>query len=142
MKFKSKKDILFNFIIYGTTAFLITMSFSYYMDNGFNTEMNWMYIINLLLISFLFWIFYGTKYELTDTTINYVSGPIRGKIKIDKIKEIVVGKTMWIGLKPATASKGLIVKYNKFEEIYITPFSNEKFIIELLKRNNTIKITR
>lgn len=49
---------------------------------------------------------------------------------------------MWAGLKPALASNGLIVKYDAYEEIYISPESNEDFVKTLLKLNDTIKIQK
>lgn len=46
---------------------------------------------------------------------------IRGKIEIVGIKEIIIGKSLWSGFKPATAKNGLIIKYDKYNEIYISP---------------------
>ena len=45
-------------------------------------------------------------------------------------------------LKPATALKGLIIKYNKYDEIYISPKTNESFVAEILKLNPEVKINR
>jgi len=57
------------------------------------------------------------------------------------ITAIVRGKTHWIGLKYATARKGLIVKFDKYNEIYISPKTDEKFIEKILELNPGIKIT-
>ncbi len=56
-------------------------------------------------------------------------------------REVIKGKTLWVGLKPATARKGLIIKYGKFDEIYISPQTNDEFINRLLELNDAIKIT-
>ncbi|WP_127844130.1 PH domain-containing protein [Psychroflexus aestuariivivens] len=77
---------------------------------------------------------------MTATELKYKSGFISGCISIDEIREIIVGKTLWVGLRPATARHGLIVKYQKYEQIYITPLTNEKFIDTILKLNPEIKI--
>ena len=66
---------------------------------------------------------------------------IRGKIEIERIKEIIKGKSLWSGLKPATARNGLIIKYDKYEEIYISPEINETFVNKILELNNNTKIT-
>ena len=95
----------------------------------------------LVVASFLIWLGLGTNYELTKTELKYKSGPIKGKIEIDKIHEIIKGKTLWSGLKPATARNGLIVKYEKYNEIYISPETNNSFIKKILELNNKIKIT-
>ena len=87
------------------------------------------------------WLFYGTKYELTKTYLKYKSGPIRGKIELKKITQIIKNKTLWVGIKPATAKNGLIIKYEKYNEIYISPKTNETFIKQILKLNSGIKIT-
>lgn len=65
-----------------------------------------------------------------------------GKIKIEKIHKIDVGKTLYVGMRPAFARNGLIIHYNKYEEIYISPKNNEEFVQELLKRNPNIEIIR
>ena len=67
---------------------------------------------------------------------------MNGKIEISRIHEIVVGKTLWAGNRPAMASKGLIIKYDKYEDLYISPDTNEKFITEILKHKPDIKIIR
>ncbi len=46
-----------------------------------------------------------------------------------------------VGLKPALAEKGLIIKYNKFDTIYIAPESNEELIKDLLAINTAILVT-
>ena len=47
---------------------------------------------------------------------------------------------MHVGFKPALATKGLIIKYNKYDDIYISPNSNDTFIEAVLKINSNIKI--
>lgn len=86
-------------------------------------------------------VFFGTHYKLTADKLIYRSGPIRGEIEVDRIKEIVVGKTLWVGIKPATAKNGLIIKYDSFNELYISPITNESFIAEITTLNSSIKIT-
>jgi len=56
----------------------------------------------------------------------------RGKIAIDAIREVEKGATMWSGLRPALARKGIVVKYNKYDEIYFSPDTNDTFIQALL----------
>ncbi len=140
MKFKSRKDVLFYVIIYGIVIFIITMAILEINKNGFEHYGIWTYIFSIAAIGFLLWIFNSTKYELTNTHLNYQSGPITGKIQIDSINTIINGKTMWSGLKLATAKNGLIIKYNKYDEIYISPKTNEIFISEILKLNKNIEI--
>ncbi|WP_052158386.1 PH domain-containing protein [Lacinutrix jangbogonensis] len=83
--------------------------------------------------------FFGTEYEITQSELKYKSGPFHGKIELEQIREIIKGKTMWSGMKPATAKNGLIIKYGKYDEIYISPITNDTFVRKILELNNDIK---
>lgn len=98
-------------------------------------------IMVLASVALLFWFYFGTSYKLSEDELFYRCGPIKGKIEISKITEIIKRKTLWVGLKPATARNGLIIKYNKYDEIYISPETNELFIEKILEINGKIKIS-
>jgi len=100
----------------------------------------WVLPLVIIIVGFILWFYYGTHYELNKDGFIYRCGPINGKISPDRIKEIVKGKTLWMGFRPATARKGLIVKYDQYGEIYISPKTNEAFITQLLEINGNIKI--
>ncbi len=141
MKFKSRKDILISSIIIGLSILLIgTVSFDVATTTNARHEY-WSMLIVLAAVALLLWLYFGTNYELSKDQLIYRSGPINGKIEISRIREIIKGKTIWVGLKPATARKGLIVKYDKYNEIYISPKTNESFIKKILELNSKIKIT-
>jgi hypothetical protein len=89
----------------------------------------------------IFWIYIDTFYKIEDEKLVYRSGFLRGTVEIPNIKEIVKGKTMWSGMKPALAKNGLIIKFNAYDEIYIAPENNDDMISDLLKVNPQIKIT-
>jgi hypothetical protein len=142
MKFKSKKDILFQLLGFSIIVFFIgIILFRVFYDGIENYNFMWTDIFMLTVAGFLIWLDLGTNYELTQTELKYKSGPIRGKIEIDKIHEIIKGKTLWSGLKPATARNGLIIKYEKYNEIYISPKTNDSFMKKILELNDKIKIT-
>jgi hypothetical protein len=142
MKFKSKKDILFQLLGFSIIVFFIgIILFRVFYDGIENYNFMWTDIFMLTVAGFLIWLGLGTNYELTQTELKYKSGPIRGKIEIDKIHEIIKGKTLWSGLKPATARNGLIIKYEKYNEIYISPKTNDSFVKKILELNDKIKIT-
>jgi hypothetical protein len=142
MKFKSRKDILFQLLGFSIIVFFIgIILFRVFSDGIENYNFMWTDIFMLTVAGFLIWLGLGTNYELTQTELKYKSGPIRGKIEIDKIHEIIKGKTLWSGLKPATARNGLILKYEKYNEIYISPKTNDSFLKKILELNDKIKIT-
>jgi hypothetical protein len=142
MKFKSKKDILFQLLGFSIIGFFIgIILFRIFSDGIENYNFMWTDIFMWTVAGFLVWLGLGTNYELTQTELKYKSGPIRGKIEINKIHEIIKGKTLWSGLKPATARNGLIIKYEKYNEIYISPKTNDSFVKKILELNDKIKIT-
>jgi hypothetical protein len=89
---------------------------------------------------FLTWLWASTYYRVDDAYLHYTSGPFRGKIAITAIREIDKNKTLWVGFKPALSARGLIIRYNKWDEIYISPQHKDAFITELLKRNERIQV--
>jgi len=48
---------------------------------------------------------------------------------------------MWSGTKPALAKNGLIIKYSKYDEIYLAPENNNEMVTDLLKINPNIKVS-
>jgi len=141
IKFKSTKDVLFQALILGIVGGCISLIVSVGLATGLDKSSYVTISLLLLICAFLLWSYYGTYYELTQKQIKYNCGPINGKIEIKEIREVIKGKTLWVGLKPATARKGLIIKYGKFDEIYMSPQTNDEFINRLLELNDAIKIT-
>jgi len=141
MRFKSRKDWLFSIALLGSILFLSGFSIFGVLFGWIEKTDYWILIPFTAITAFLLWIYFGTTYELRNRELIYRSGPLRGRIKMDQIREIVKGKTSYVGLKPATAGGGLIVKYGKYDEIYISPDSNESFINEILKINPEIVIS-
>jgi uncharacterized membrane protein len=99
-------------------------------------------IINGSCIGLLFWILINTKYTIKNSQINCYSGPFKKTIKIDTIHRIDFhdGIIIPVSLKLALNSEGIIIRYNKFDDIYISPKQNKKFINELIAINPNIQI--
>ena len=141
MKFSSRKSVFFRILILGCVGLLTIFPVLGVSSGWIGQRDFWILIPFSVMITFLLWLYLGTNYQLTAAELIYRSGPFRGKIRIEEIREIVTGKTLYAGFKPATSEKGLIIKYNKYDEIYISPDSNETFIAEILKRNPEILIS-
>lgn len=107
-------------------------------------ESNWGQLIVpfLLLIinAQICWMWFHTGYEINDTTLSYYSGLMKGKIEIASIRKIEKKKNLYGGLKPALGVHGLIVHYQKYEDIYISPENQEAFVAALQERNPTIEV--
>lgn len=101
------------------------------------------YIFNTIMIGIiatLSWILLDTKYCIKEEIITFNSGPIQGKIYIKEIRKIErhSGLIVPVTYKPALNTNGLIIYYNKFDEIYISPNQEAIFLEELLKINPNI----
>lgn len=142
MKFSSRKSGLFHILVWGLSPLLIAFPVFGSVFGWLEKPDFWIFIPLGLITVLLLWIYFGTHYQLTKTELIYRSGPLKGKIRLDEIREIVTGKTLYAGMKPATASKGLIIRYGKYDEIYISPMTNESFVKEILKRNPQILISQ
>lgn len=142
MKFKSRKDLLNSSIVSLTISFLVGIVPFIWLDNEIITIQKLIGSSVIILISVLLaWIFWGTNYTLTQEKIKINSGPVKFNMRIENISEIIVHTTLWVGWKPATAMNGIIIKYNRFDEIYISPKTNEIFVREILKINPQIKVS-
>jgi multisubunit Na+/H+ antiporter MnhB subunit len=141
VKFRSKKGFLMISVVILVSTLLLYLLFS--SLNNTNKDLTvWIPSIVLILAVpfFLLWILLNTYYVLENGELKYVSGPIRGSIKVADIKLVTANTTLWVGLKPATALNGIIVSYENYNELYISPVNNNRFLKELLKLNPQIKV--
>ncbi|MFK7756166.1 MAG: PH domain-containing protein [Flavobacteriales bacterium] len=134
MTFKSRKDWLFLIVSYGTIGLCLTLLIGTFL---YGTAGAWELVFMTLIIAAVCWLLLsmmlGTSYRISEGHIYYKGGPFKGKVAIQSIREIQAGKSLWTGLRVATAMKGLIIKFGKYDEIYISPDSNERFLEELKK---------
>lgn len=139
--FKSRQDHLMNAMTIGLLLSIVVM-----MIITLNTEqvtfIEFVSIIGVPTVFMAILLLPRPRYTIDRQYFSYRAGIFRGKIAIDKIHKIEVGKILWVGFKPAAARKGLIIHYNSYEEIYISPDGNDDFVNELLQYNPDIKIVR
>ncbi|RKR84098.1 PH (Pleckstrin Homology) domain-containing protein [Mucilaginibacter gracilis] len=130
MKFYSSKG----YIIVALISFLIIMAIISFSDKA--------YIVTVILIatlSYLVWMWYDTYYMIDGDKLFYKSALLKGSINISTIVEIVKNKTQFSGIKPSLSTKGIIIKYNKWDDIYISPIDIDRFIGALKNVNPSIK---
>lgn len=135
--YKANRKGFINYLLFGFLIFPIAI---FYFDGKTFTENPFILLPLLSPLILITWIYIDTSYKIENGKLIYRSGFLRGKIEIQKIREIIKGKTMWSGRKPALAKKGLIIKFNKYDEIYIAPENNKEMISDLLKVNSEINI--
>jgi hypothetical protein len=135
--YKSKKDSLIFILIIGIMLLTFIV---FFMDKDYFVKNPVVLLPLFLPISLILWIYFDTYYIIEDKKLKYHSAFLRGTIDIMNIREIVNGKTIWMGIKPALARNGLSIKFNKFDEVYIAPIDNNGMISDLLEINPDIKV--
>ncbi|SHN35414.1 PH domain-containing protein [Cyclobacterium lianum] len=88
----------------------------------------------------MIWPYLDTRYWIRGHSFYYKSGFIKGEIDISSVRTILKGKTRWVGVKPALATGGLIVKYNRYDDVYIAPEDSDALIVDLLTINPAIQV--
>ncbi len=99
-------------------------------------------LINLACIALLIWIILSTKYTLVKNELKWRSGPFYGKIDVRKIRKIEHHKGVIIPtfMKAGLSEIGLIITYNQFDDLYISPENCETFIADLQKIKPEIEV--
>jgi hypothetical protein len=137
--YKSSRKGAINYLLIGAIALPIVI---FLLDKETFTKNPYILLPLLGILIQILWIYFDTSYKIVNDELLYFSGFVRGKIKIANIREIAKGKTMWSGMKPALSGKGLIIKYNRFDRIYISPEDNDEVTKHLLKINPDIRIVK
>lgn len=98
--------------------------------------------INTLVLGLLTWLILQTHYKVDAKNLFWKSGPFNGVIAIDTIKKIEFHKGIVIPViwKPALSHVGLIITYNNYDDIYISPENREEFVQRLTKINPNINL--
>ncbi|WP_338375560.1 PH domain-containing protein [uncultured Flavobacterium sp.] len=139
--YKSKRSKRLNAIFIITFSVIIAATIPAFI-NDIGSEFYIVIGINLLSLLLLASIAIKTQYKIKDKHLYWQSGPFNGKIDIKTIRKIehhdgIFVPTIW---KPALSQIGLIITYNKYDDIYISPEKEADFIEELFKINPNIEI--
>lgn len=136
--FKSGVSLMPSLVLLGTVLLLIGL---FIIDLLFgNLSSNYYFhLFDLLVVVFLTWIWLRTFYAIENNTIICKAGPFFSRVDIGDIKKIELNKKLWSGFRPALSFNGMVIHYNKFDEIFISPKDLEGFISVLKRMNPTIK---
>lgn len=131
MLFNTKKDFtlifvfLFIFILL-SPAFLFSILFE--NDNS----LLWLFFGLVSFIVLLFISIFKTTYFRLDEDVLFCKSLIfTKKIFYSSIRKVEKQKGIYAGLKFSTAWRGLVIHYNKFDELLISPEDEEIFIEKL-----------
>ncbi|MFC6996606.1 PH domain-containing protein [Rufibacter roseus] len=138
--FPSTRNWISKLAVWGTIVVIaVALSFEAQASGPTAVKIT-LFIFSLLIVGLLLWIWFGTHYRISGNTLHYRSGPLRGSIPINSIRKIQLNKYLWVGLRPALGTAGLILYYNKWDEIYFSPTEKERFVQLLIQVNPKIVV--
>lgn len=112
------------------------------MEEGFTLPIILISIFHLVFIIFFITILFTTNYTIQNEELLCKSSVFRSRIKIKNIRKIEFHKGIIVPVtwKLGLSHIGIIITYNKYDDIYISPENREEFINDLLKINPNIEI--
>jgi hypothetical protein len=134
MLFRAKKDytflivFLFVLLLYsGISLFTIIYEDDY--------SVIWVFLIVLTFFALLFISIYKTTYFRLDQHNLFCKSLIfKKEIPYSSIRKVEKQQGIYAGVKFSTAWKGIIVHYNKYDELLISPENEEIFIAKIHER--------
>lgn len=136
--YKARKGKLITGLVILTAFFPFIVGF-YNADNLLRMLL-WFFIL-ALPFAIVFWLYVDTSYRIVDGIFQYRCAFLKGEIDILNITKVSKDVTYFTGIKPALAAKGIVIYFNRFDEIYIAPKNNEELITDLLKINPEIEVS-
>ena len=88
------------------------------------------------------WVWLDTYYTIKDDQLFYKNAFISGSVPISMIHEIEKHNkgVVMCSAKASLALTGLIIKYNRWDDLFISPQNQDQFIADLQKINPEIKV--
>ena len=140
MKFKSRVDWFFKSAIALILISFIAGFIQMKVDNESTSSLVLFSIVMGVVMLFLFSLIPTTYYDIKEDQLLCKTLFFNKKLTIDSIRKIDVGNSLYAGMKMSLALKGIIIHFNKYDEIYISPENQEEFVQHLVKINPQIKI--
>ncbi len=138
-RFLSTKNTFTVLFLWGIVVFMIVVLILGFKEGNLTILP---VILLLLVIGFIVWVLVDTRYVIKRHFLLYRSGPFRGRIDIEKIQKIKRHSGLYVPvtLKPALDTKGFIITYNTFDDLFISPIKSDVFLEEIRKINPKIEI--
>lgn len=130
--FKSKKDTFFALLIWGV---IILMGWLMIVDKSVM-----IYIVDVLTISLLLWLWFGTSYKIEEELLKIKSGPFRSTVNIGDIKRVNATKTLLAG--PALSVDRIEILHRNYDTAIVSPKARTEFVRTLLTKNECIEIDK
>jgi hypothetical protein len=140
--YPSAKHKLTIWLYWFLVVFMLVILVFPILEDGFTLPIILISIFHLVFVIFFITILFNTNYTIQNDELLCKSSVFRSKIKIKNIRKIehhkgiIVPVTWKLGLSHI----GIIITYNKYDDIYISPENVDLFIKDLLAINPTIEI--
>jgi hypothetical protein len=140
MQFKTRVDLFYKLVV----VFLF-LSFGFILFNidYKNETFSFYLILSILFLLLLFFLGTALTTKFTITSIDLICGTFfwRKYIPLNSIRKVEKQIGLFAGWKLSTAFKGVIVHYNKYDELLISPEKEADFIEQInLKLEKTRKV--
>jgi len=100
------------------------------------TFFSFLFLLNLLMYVLAL----KTDYTFTEDTLKCRSWIFKKNITYNEIIKIERGIVFYAGWKLAAASKGIIITYKGYNDIYISPEREAEFLALLLEKNPALHV--
>jgi hypothetical protein len=135
MIFKTKVDLFYKLVV----AFVFVLFSIVLYSIDFEEDVFGFYftlILQILILLFLIASALTTKFTLSSTELICETFYWKKRIQLDTIRKVEKQTSLFAGWKISTAYKGVIITYNKYDELLISPENEEKFLLEVTNRIN------
>jgi hypothetical protein len=96
----------------------------------------------LVALGLHLWQWNGTYYELKDCHLHYRCGFTKGSLPVESIRKVETNTRAWGNVQAALAFKGMMITYNKWDEVFIAPKDETAFLKKLLELNPGIEVKK
>jgi len=134
MTFKTKIDWVYKTVIAFVFIAWIISLFLNYNGKQFLLPIFTNSIFFALLIAFLIFSIKYTSFSLTEDKLICKTLFIKREIEYNRIRKIEKQTSIYSGVKIATSFKGIVVYFDKYDDILISPENEELFMSEINKK--------
>ena len=140
--FKSRIDWFFKGTLLAAGSVVMFSAWSLISDENesFISKILFLLVVGVV-VSILVHICTHTFYRFDQEALHIQSSVFKKRVKYENITEVRRNKTLYVGWKLALASKGLVIHFNKYDVIYVSPVNEELFLSQLLQINPNIEIS-
>jgi hypothetical protein len=142
MVFKSKIDWFFKGFILLFFGIGIVGAIFLAKSNENSKDIVFFQVFFIGLAIFFYVLKITTNYTFKDDFLYCRSVIFHKSLPYSSIRKIEVGTKLYGGLKFSTSLQGLVIHYNKFDDLFISPENPELFIEKLVALNPSISIIR